>query len=54
MQLLTTVLLMAPLACGPALAQVDSRGDLKYNPGERLLVTDLARHDLRSMADESY
>lgn len=30
------------------------RGDLKYDTDDRLLVTDLARHDLHSMAAEQY
>lgn len=30
------------------------RGDLKYDPDDRLLVTDLARHDLYSMSREQY
>jgi hypothetical protein len=38
---------------GTSHAWVD-RGDLKYDTDDRLLVTDLARHDLYSMAAEQY
>jgi hypothetical protein len=38
---------------GTSHAWVD-RGDLKYDTDDRLLVTDLARHDLYSMANEQY
>ena len=38
---------------GTSHAWVD-RGDLKYDTADRLLVTDLARHDLYSMAGEQY